>query len=390
MADKRKIQLYPFIENLHTVHNSIITYPPEGYEVIGVKMGKVSKLADKTRHSRTIRFLYHLFLKVVKTTKIIDATQTAPILSEADLVLTGAVLYKPTKPWVLYMLDHPTSLAGNNYSLFLANKSRIEQALLLPECRKIVVTNESPIEFMEKHFSKELVDKAMVIRPAIEDNSSAEKKTEGKTKVLFMGSINNPQDFYIKGGLEVIKVFEKLSTRKDSEFIIRCRVPEELKARILKISNVKLIDEKIPFKELLELYSSSDILFMPGHNYSVTVFIEGMSFSLPIIALNTYAVKDFVKPGYNGLIVQRSEKVQGYNHPGYPAYIRNDKFMEEIMSLDDPELIDRLSKALVGLIEDKKLRKKLSLNARKEFVEKYTIDQRNKDFKKLFDKILAE
>ena len=398
----RKIQMYPFIEDLHTIHNSIVSQPPEGYVFIGAKTSNLYDFRKKISHSRTIRAiirpLYHAFLKIFRTTKIIEATQKGDVMSEADLVFSGTLIYNSPKPWVLYMFDHPACLAGNNYELFIKNKPRIEKALADDSCKKIICTNEAPISFMKEHFPESITDKVIVIRSGIEDigknrwkKGNKNGKNNKKLKLLFMGSINNPLDFYVKGGLYVLETFERLSRkRKDIELIMRCQVSPELKKRYGGIKGLQIIEEKVAFDKILSIYQGADLLFAPGHNYSVTSFLEGMSFGLPIIALNTYAVEDFVKTGFNGIIVKRSELIEGYKNKGYPTFIRTDEFTQEIKTKKDSELIERLVSAINSLADNKKLRDNMSKNARKEFEDKYTIPVRNQEFRKVFDEISSE
>src|SRR3989338_10094518 len=392
----KKIQFYPSIEKLYSLDKTIVEFPPEGYTFIGKGPNMAYKITDRATSSKTlrklIRPLYHLFLKIFKTTKICERTKKNPIMQEANLVFSGSVIYDIKKPWILYMFDHPTSLAGNNYPLFLKYRDKIEQVLLSPYCKKIIYTNQTPIEFMKKQFCKEVVDKIVLIdsgmKPIGKAKTYPKDYNKKKKRILFMGSINNPLDFYIKGGLEVIKTMQSMSKRKDVEFVVRCMVSDEIKEEISKIPNATLIDKTVPFEEIIKLYESADILFMPGHNYSVTAFLEAMSVGVPIIALNTYAVQDYIENGFNGFIVQRSDKIKGYTNPGYPSYIRTDTFTDEIKSLDDPELIARLKEKLEYLLANPGLIKKTGQNARKEFLRRYSLEKRNKEFKEVFDKAL--
>lgn len=394
MDEIKKVQMYPFIEDLHTIHNSIVTNPPKGYTFIGLPSNNFFKFVKKTNKTKVfksvLRFFYHMFLKVFNTTKIIDATHKSKVMEEADIILSGTpAVYETKKPWILYLFDNPACLAGNNYYLFIKNKPELEKQLSAESCKKIIAANKQHVDFMKNHFSKKIIDKTVVIPPAVEDHGMRNLKKKGKVKIVFMGSINIPLDFYAKGGLDVVKVFKRLSERKDVELVIRCMVPDEkLKEEIKGIPNVTLIDQKVPFEEILELYRSTDILFIPGHNYSVSSTIESMSFGIPVVALNTYAVEDFVINDYNGKVVEKSKLIKGYDHEAYPTYVRSDDFMNEAIKNNDPELIDRLTKALTELIENKKERERLSKNARKEFEKKYSISARNKEFKKVFDSVL--
>lgn len=390
MENMKKVQMYPFIKDLHTIHNSIITSPPEGYVFIGNDTSALYEFRKRISSSKIIRFFYHQFLKIFKTTKIIEATQKSNILDEADLVLSGAVMKDIEKPWVLYMFDHPACLAGNNYELFLKEKEGIEKALLADNCKRIICTNESPIPFMKEYFPEGVTNKIALVRLAIEEREPKNYVPKEKVQILFMGSINNPQDFYIKGGLYVVEAFKKLSKRNDVNLVIRCGVSEDIRKELDGLPNIKIIDQKIPFEEIINLYKDSDILLMPGHNYSVTSFLEGMSFGLPIIALNTYAVQDFVKDGYNGIIVKRSDEIKGYESKAYPTIIRSDEFMADVLKNRDKRVVDDLVKQMESLIINQDKIKELGSNAQKEIAEKYCIGERNKGLKEVFDEALSD
>ncbi|NCN98893.1 glycosyltransferase family 4 protein [Candidatus Pacearchaeota archaeon] len=386
--EQKKIQLYPFIEDLHTIHKTLVTNPPNGYKFVGTRTSKLYNLRKKISGSKAIRMIYHKFLRVFKTTRLIEATQKSEVLDDVEVIFSQGLLPNSTKPWVLYMFDHPACLAGNSYELFLKNKQRIAKVLLSPECKKIICTNQAHIPFLKKHFSKKITDKVEIVELAVKPENVNKVYNKKKIRILFMGSINIPQDFFIKGGLEVIKVFKKLSKRKDVDLIIRCHLPESIKKELEGTSNLKVIDKKIPYRDIVELYKTTDILFMPGHNYSVSSFLEAMSYGIPIVALDTYAVGDFVENGTTGLVIKRSEKIKGYNNPGYPTFIRKDEFMKEVLNLDDPSLIDRLTRALENLIKNPSKIKKMGLNARKKFEKNHTIKERNMKLKKIFDDII--
>src|SRR3989344_1096543 len=224
----RRIQIYPSIEGVHTAYNSVIKNPPKGYVFIGNKRNKKIRFLENIRHIKILKSAYHIFLKIFPTTKVIDSLSTGEDLEEADLIYSTGHLYYGKKPWVLNILDSPFCLGRNDYSLFVKNKEKIKRILEMKSCKKIICAHETSFNFMSKEFGKKIRDKLILIRPALSISNIKRRKDnkKRKTTILFVGSINNPKDFYVKGGLEVIKTFEKIQEKeKKIELVMRCFIP---------------------------------------------------------------------------------------------------------------------------------------------------------------------
>lgn len=389
MSKIRKIQLYPSIERIHTAYKSLISNPPEGYEFVGSKKSKKEEIIEKLRSYDLIKKAYKKFIKIFKSTRVLEYSYDTKILDNVELIFSTGSIYYGNKKWVLDIIDNPYSIAGYNYGLFLKNKKKIEKALLKNNCRKIICANESSVELMKKHFSKELNKKVVLVRPAVNMNKIINKEKSNKIKLLFIGSINNPKDFYFKGGLNALSVFEKISRKyANVELIIRCILPEEVRERVKSNPNITLLEDRIPFDELISLYVNSDILLCPSHTYiGLMTFLEGMYFKLPILTLNTYAVEDYIIDKYNGLIVEKSKKIKGYYDESYPANSKSEKFIDETKNIDEIVINDLVEK-LDFLIKNPNIRKKMGDNSRKIIDKKFTIKVRNKGLKKLFDRII--
>lgn len=405
---ERKIQIYPAIEGVHTVHNSLIANPPKGYRFIGTALPRKLKLIDRVRDNKFFRRLYRVFLNFSPNTGLFDLANRSEILDEAELVYSTGYLIETKKPWILEILDVPYCLTGYNYELFVKNKERIESILRSDNCRKIICTNESSIEIMRRNFSEVIIRKTSLVRPALElpefggrgrgrggrggeiggREGEMGGRGGGKVKILFMGSINNPKDFYVKGGFEALRVFERIQEKHDVELVIRCYVPNEVRSRVLKNKKTKLIENKISSEELKELYSQSDIALLPSHQYVLMAFLESMSFGLPIVALDTYAVKNYIIDGYNGFVVGKSDKISSYKYAGYPTNTKRDEFLSEI-KVEDSELIERLAEKVELLIKDRVLREKIGRNGRKIVKSKFSVEERNRKLKKIFDGALV-
>ncbi len=383
----KRIQLYPSNFNPHTGFNSLLKHPPRGYSFLPVKQNFKTSLIYKLY---SLPFLKRIYRSVLsrKTAFFHDFSARSKVDESAELVLSLGYIYSGDKPWILYILDSPLCITGHNYQLFMKNKNKIESALLSSNCRKIICENPSSLEIIKKYFSPKIIRKTAVVRQGIEETNFTRKKKKSKeVTLLFLGSINNPADFYVKGGLYVIETFKKIKD-KNVRLIIRCKLPEEIREKVKNIPGITIIEQEISRGDLENLYKRADIFFQPAHIYVLMAIMEAMSYSLPIVNLDTYAVKDYVKNGYNGFSIPKSESIKEYYSPAYPGNIKSDSFLEA-MKKADTEVINALKDKIQKLIENPALRLKIGSNSCKLIKNKFSIKRRNLALKKIFDKSLS-
>lgn len=380
----KKVLFYPSAYSLHTAYKSFLTNPPKGYEFIYRNNPKSP--FEKFKGIKFLKRIYKIMISITKKDLSQRILKKEQIPEQIDLLFSTGVLYNGDKPWVIDLLDNPYCLGGYNYDLFIKNKPEIGKTLLSFKCKAIVCANESSVELMKKHFSKELLKKITLIRPAGPSPKEKAKKKGKEFQILFMGSIKNPDDFYLKGGFETIKAFEKLQKKyKNAKLVIRCKIPKEIKSRVEKNKGIELIENFISGKEIEELYSNSDVLSCPSHVYMLMIWLEAMSHGIPIVALDTYATKDYIVSGENGFLVKKSSKIP-YNKPSYPVNVREPNFIRSIKEQDDT-VIDGLVEKFEILMKDRYLVKKINQNNLKLIKTKFSAKKRNKEFKKLFDEI---
>src|SRR3989344_8041464 len=384
MEDKIiKIQLYPASEKLHTAYKTIFSNPPEGYEFIMPEVSARNKFVHKIRVNKTARLIYKSFINLFKTTKFIEWSNKTPNIDGAKFVFARNSIYKGKLPWVLYILDVSYALGVYNLNIFMKNRKIIEKYLEKDNCKRIICTDEASIEIMRRYFSEKVNDKIILIKQAIAPikYKKRSKTRDEEVRILFMGSINNQDDFYLKGGAEAIKIFECIQQDCNAMLIVRCKVPEQIKSKIKENPRIILIDEVIPYEELIKLYADSDILLFPAHSYMLMSLLESLHFGLPIIALDVYNVENYLKNNYNAFIIKKSEKVKEYYEKDYPLNIRNKKFFY------DERVINDMAEKLKLLIKDRKLREKMGKNSRKLFNERHSLKDMQIQLKKTFDEV---
>ena len=317
-----------------------------------------------------------------------DSAYSSELPKDADLVFSERPL-DINFPYIIEILDHPACLGGYDYNLFIKNKKDIEKKLLSKYCRKIIIVNESSVKFIEKHFAGEILKKCTLIRAAVKEQNFKKKYDKKDIQIVFIGSLANPDDFYIKGGLEALESFKQISSEFDNvSMLVRCKVPEDIRKKYFNIPNLRIIEQKLSDEELTNLMKDSDICLNPGHVYPLMATLESMSYGIPIIMLDTWGVMDYLTNNFNSILIKPSTKITEYKAKDYPLNIRSKEFISEIKEIDERVIRDICS-ALRKLITNQKLRERLGKNGRKTIKLKFSLEKRNKQLKKVFDEAIV-
>jgi len=380
----RKKKIYYYGPGVHTYFEQVLKNPPEGYEFIIEGDPKKVEIIKKLRENNLAIFLYkNVIKKLVSPLKIIQKVYYKPSPDNIDLIFSAGMIHEK-KPWVSEIIDNPFLFAGYDYGLFIKNLKNIEKILASSYCKKIIVNTTDCKKQFEKYFSPQVTNKIELLPPGIL-RQEFKKKTKKEVNFLFMGSTNNPRDFLIKGGLEALESFTILSKKYNNiRLFFRSQLPEGLKEKYDN-KNIIFLESRLSNEQLKKVYTDSDILLLPGHTYFIMAFLESISFGLPIISLDTYGVSDFVINNRNGFAIKPSDKIP-YNVPSYPVNIRSKEFIEPIKN-PDKKVIEQICEKAELLIKDKKLRQKMSRESLNLARTKFSMENRKKRLKEIFDSI---
>ena len=194
----------------------------------------------------------------------------------------------------------------------------------------------------------EVIYPGLNIPPVKEGSRFSNWRTTKNIKILFVGVW-----FERKGGRILLKVFRRLVKRyQNIDLTILGQLPFDVS--IYQSEHIKH-KEFVSYKELLQNYKSHDILVhVPPEieGYGMTV-PEAMSYGMVPVVSDICALPEFVEDGISGLVVKAGSEIE-------------------------------LEKALTELIINKKFRQGLSLEARKRFVEKFSLPVMHKKLSALF------
>ena len=408
----RKILFDPLL-GMHSAFWEIVNYPPEGYEFV-LSNGLWDQVFDRlvnrnefiSANPAFVGVLNRLFPPRLLKALLDRAFKRILKREDIDLIFSMDHPIFEKRPWVI-LITWPTALTGQDISHLRKYKSFIEQQLASEHCRKVITWSKLAQASILTNFDGSCFADKMVLLPlAVHKQDFVKSNAAGKIRLLFVGTANSPGgriaamlgtkfflDFDGKGGREVLYAFRILSERYPNlELVMRSGVPSGVKREFARYSNIRFIDQVIPRAELAKEFISADIFIYPTHQLTPwTVFLEAMSYELPIVTTDLYANAEIVQNGVTGLLVQPSRKVPYFwenlllptGSPLHRGYV-------EAIRTPDPLVVDDLVAKTTLLVEDANLRRELGRRARWEVEEgKHSISRRNRALKQIFDNSLG-
>ncbi|MFC1928299.1 glycosyltransferase [Chloroflexota bacterium] len=187
-----------------------------------------------------------------------------------------------------------------------------------------------------------------------------------------------------------MEAFNLLRKKYDNlELVVRSDVPIDIKRKYSGHTNIRIIEDRIPLETLGKEFQSADIFFLPVHNTPFSVFLDAMSYELPIVTIDAWANSEIVEDGRTGFLVNKSEKMPYYGEnliptSGTPKFIKMAK-------TPDPKVVQHLVEKMSILIENKALRRQMGKAGRWEVEQgKFSIYKRTEKLKRIFDDAIAK
>ncbi len=354
---------YPWMFPDSPYYKYLIQNPPSGFEYVNgaSQKGAIHKKQLFLFLGKTKR-LIRSFLKFSGIT--ITNSRYTKSDKKYDVIHCAHCLSKEKTPWVADFEGVWQFWISRGKS----GKRRVLKMIESPFCKKIMPWSEDTRRRILDNFP-EIEDKIEVVYPALPLQKKMKKESKG-LRIIYASRY-----FWIKGGLVALETLRRIKKMYPSvEVIFVSTTPKKLKDKYKEIN----FKELMPQKNLFNYMRESDIFFYPSFidTFGFSI-LEAMSFGVPTVAVyhsrETHAVKEIIDDGKTGFIVEHKRKELEYH------------------KLENPEedLIKELTKKLSILIENKKLREKMSQNCIKQIKNgKFSINKRNRKLKKIYEEAL--
>ncbi|MBM3247391.1 glycosyltransferase family 4 protein [Candidatus Pacearchaeota archaeon] len=205
---------------------------------------------------------------------------------------------------------------------------------------------------MKRYFSKKVIDKIVIQIPKLPKKKFKKSKKE-YFQILFLGSINNPGDFYQKGGGYAVDILEKLQKLYKIKLVIRCALPSEMQERILSNKDIIYYKNKVSQEKMEELYKTSDIAILANQYFVLMTTLEAKAYSLPIIALDTTPMVRELISKKDGFLIKPPEKLKKfYMMEKYPLDNRNPQFVK-FLKCKDNRVVNDIANKIKSLMTKK-------------------------------------
>ena len=179
-------------------------------------------------------------------------------------------------------------------------------------------------------------------------------KKKNKGQFLFINSAHqNPDNFYRRGGVEVLKFWERyIKSGGEGRLIMRCNKPSRKSLEIQGVNtefifenssnNIIWINYHLNINELNKLFISSEYCLIPSLSLHSVTIMQALRFAAIPIVSDTVGTDLYVKDGINGFVVgsirDRLWKVDPKTKLMFDDYDKQD----EILSGLDLEILTKI------------------------------------------------
>ena len=296
---------------------------------------------------------------------------------EFDLIEAVISPIQTQNRWVYSLAHYAEALAFSVWGAPVPRALRaayIKHLLLEENCRQIMFWSHAGYKTLLEYGRSNdlrLIKKCRVVYPAIRevDQQWIKNRTPGyELTLMFNGS------FFIKGGAHVVDAFERVQKIIPSARLELCcdekkdfttsspELRERYLNRIRKNSGIRL--RRVTRAEMLgSVLPRTDIYLLPTYADAFGfAVLEAMSYGIPVVATNYFAIPELVEDGVTGSLVDTSNFDCVKMFPGcavghipreFHAYL-SDCVFEEIMRLvDSPKRMQEMGQAAIERVRVK-------------------------------------
>jgi len=289
-----------------------------------------------------------------------------------------------------YIVDceHVLHLDGEsrNYEKMISSANYIERELNNSKCKAIIVPTNGAIKDALKYIkNKTLIEeKFHKVLPAI---AVMPKKDFSTIKNGPFTIINIGNKFWGKGTPIALEIFRELRLKhgKSIQMLLVCGdVPADFQIP----EGVKVIDTpNLSQEKRTELYNMSHLFLFPCLHDSFGVYLETLSYGVPMLSTNIYDKSEIVIEGKTGFLFK--PPISLYDG-GFGLEWRNwEEFQEKVRvylnngSFD--QLIYQMKNKVEELMHNPILLEELSINSQKFCAEELSIERKNKQILDIYN-----
>ncbi|MFH1840205.1 MAG: glycosyltransferase family 4 protein [Nanoarchaeota archaeon] len=367
---------------IHKLWKNFLLFPPDGFEYVDcncsfLDFSKVKNVKE-TLKSKIINILYKIKRRIPLMIYLYNFSENKRFSRYIDthnpdlIYCINGKIYYGNKPWVVDF-ENPSVFFDYNLKAFKKYIKKNEEILSRENCKAIIAySEEGKKSFLANFTSEKIKSKVCVIPNVIYSPKNVKKIEHNGFNILFTGTSNLEDDFYSRGGKEVVHVFIKLSKKyQDIKLIIRCKVPKKEK-ELLKGKNVEIYENILSKKEFDALFLKSDLYLFPAYvGYALSV-LEAMGFGLPVITSDLLENGEPVEDTINGFKV-KPKKIK-YVLPLIPDYF----FKRKPTFILDHDYVNGIVEKVEFLYNRPELCKKISENNINKVRKNYNIVVKNK------------
>jgi glycosyltransferase involved in cell wall biosynthesis len=289
------------------------------------------------------------------------------VIDEIELTHSLCRLYVHEKPWILVfdtpiLLTYHKKILTKDITIFKLARSLTKKLVIAHNCKRIIPFSQAAKGEFLRMFDvpKDLLE---VLPPGVEvpvEAKACKKQGCDKITILFVG-----RNFARKGGFELLNAFYNLCLKYENLHLIvktGTRFPPPEHWNIYKNIKEKItwICHQINRNELNELYRQADIFALPTRfePFGLAV-LEAMSYALPVVTSNIYALPEIVEHGKTGFLIP-------------------------------PGNSEELFKKLHLLIESKSLRERMGREGRNRVESRFSNEVINRRLKEIYEQCLKK
>lgn len=201
-------------------------------------------------------------------------------------------------------LDTPWAMVGYNLRAMPLYRRVIRYLLLSERCLGIRCMSMSCRESLGQLFGAKVYRKAELHYPKIPQFVTKRLSNTSKfCRFLFVGT-----QFEIKGGISLLKAFQRVYARRKGEcqLDVVTHLPAKLEPAVKKCNGINLYAAEFTREEIYSRFmKKADVLILPTFVESFgMVALEALAHGLAIIATDVYALGEMVENGKNGCLLK--------------------------------------------------------------------------------------